>query len=583
VWRTDPRRTLLIAVVSVLQAGVPAATLWIGKLLLDAVAMAVTGGFASEGEAFARLATLLGLQVAVGAFGSVLSTVQGATQDLLGDSLQHAITARILDKAAGLDLERFEDPETYDTLQNAYREVGRRPLSVFTQVVGLGQALITLGSVSALMAQLGWAVVPLVLLASVPGVIVANRFGTENYRMLRRRASDARVQNYLGRLLTSDEDVKEVRLFGFERYLLERWRTYYLRFRRELEGLVRRRSGWGLVASLVSTALVAAATLAVLRRAAQGALTVGDFGLFVQGIAQLQRQFQTLLQGASGVQQDLLAMRNLYEFLELPTRDLDAGEAWHGRIDRIDVEDLRFRYPLTERDVLQGVSFAVRRGESLALVGVNGAGKTTLVKLLTRLYEPTGGRILLNGLDAARFSPRSVQREIATVFQYFGRYQMTVRENVAVGRGAGDADAGALAAATDRAGAAAFIDELPERFEQMLGRWFAGGQQLSGGQWQRLALARLYYRDGSVLVFDEPTAALDAQAEFEVVEGLRAQAAERITVIVSHRFSTVRLADRIVVLEEGRVAEQGDHAALVAAGGTYAALYRLQARGYVDA
>lgn len=565
-----------------LQAGLPALTLWISKLLLDAVALAVAGGFASEADAFRHLAGLLALQVGVGAVGNLLDTVQTASQDLLGDGLQHAISRRILNKAAALPLERFEDPETYDSLQNAYREVGTRPLGVFTQLLGLVRALVTLGSVSALMAQLGWAVVPLVLLASVPGVITANRFGTANYRMLRRRAADARVQNYLGRLLTSDEAVKEVRLFGFERYLIDRWRDYYLRFREELTALVRRRSSWGLGASLLSSLLVALATLAVLRRAARGALTVGDFGMFVQGIGQLQRQFGVLLQGFSGVQQNLLYMRNLFEFLEMPGRDLDAGETWTGPIERIDVQNVSFRYPLTDVDVLRGVSFSVRRGESLALVGANGAGKTTLVKLLTRLYEPTGGRILLNGLDAARFSPRSVQREIASVFQDFGQYQMTVRENIAVGRGQGDGTAEALRGAARRAGAEEFIGRLPEEYEQMLGRWFAGGQQLSGGQWQRLALARLYYRDGSVLVFDEPTAALDADAEFEVVEGLRAQARDRITIIISHRFSTVRLADRIVVLEGGVITEAGTHAQLVALGGTYARMYDLQARGYRD-
>jgi ATP-binding cassette, subfamily B, bacterial len=586
VWATDPLQTALIGLLSVVQAFLPAASLWIGKLLLDAVALAVTGGFAGEGEAFARLAGLLALQVGVGALGSVLSTVQSAVQDLLGDALQHAISRRILDKAAGLELERFEDADTYDRLQNAYREVGSRPLGVFTQVVGLFQAVITLGSVSALMAQLGWAVVPLVLLASLPGVWVSNRFGTQNYRMLRRQAADARIQNYLGRLLTSDEAVKEVRLFGFERYLLERWRAYYLKFRAELVALIRRRSGWGLVASLASTALIAVATLSVLRRAAQGALTVGDFGLFVQGIGALQRQFQTLLQGVSGVQQNLLYMRNLFDFLELGARDLDAGEPWAGPIDRIDFEDVSFRYPLTDRDVLQGVSFTVRRGESLALVGENGAGKTTLVKLMTRLYEPTGGRILLNGIDARRFSPRSVQREISGIFQDFGQYQMTVRENVAVGRGEGSvegaADVEALREAARRAGAAGFVEALPGGYEQMLGRWFAGGQQLSGGQWQRLALSRLYYRGGSVLVFDEPTAALDANAEFEVIEQLRAQARDRITVIISHRFSTVRLADRIVVLDGGVITEAGSHDELLARGGTYAAMFSLQARGYLQ-
>jgi len=583
VWATDPRQTALIGALSLAQAFVPAASLWVAKLLLDAVAQAVTGGFAGEAEAFARLAGLLAIQVGIGMLGSLLTTLQTATQDLLGDALQHAISRRILDKAAGLELERFEDADTYDRLQNAYREVGSRPLGVFTQVVGLGQAVITLGSVSALMAQLGWAVVPLVLLASVPGVWVSSRFGTLDYRRLRRQAADARVQNYLGRLLTSDEAVKEVRLFGFEGYLLERWRAYYLKFRAEFVALIRRRSGWGLAASLASTGLIAVATLAVLRRAAQGALTVGDFGLFVQGIGALQRQFSTLLQGVTGVQQNLLYMRNLFDFLELPARDLDAGEPWSGPIERIDFEDVSFRYPLTDRDVLRGVSFSVTRGESLALVGENGAGKTTLVKLLTRLYEPTSGRILLNGQDARRFSPRSVQREISGIFQDFGQYQMTVRENVAVGRGGGgEGDAAALRDAADRAGASAVVDALPGGFEQMLGRAFAGGQQLSGGQWQRLALARLYYRGGSVLVFDEPTAALDAHAEFEVIERLRAQAQGRITVIISHRFSTVRLADRIVVLDGGMITEAGDHDALMALGGTYAAMFSLQARGYLQ-
>lgn len=583
VWSTDARRTALVAGTSLVQSVLPAATLWISKLLLDAVVLAVGGGFASPAEAFGRLAGLLAAQVGVGALGSLASTVQGAAQELLGDSVQHAMSARILTKASTLDLPAFEDPDTYDHLQNAYREVGRRPLSVFTTIVGLVQAVITLGSVSALMAQLGWAVVPLVLLASVPAVIVTNRFGTANYRMLRRRAADARVQNYLGRLLTSDEAVKEVRLFGFEGYLLERWRAYYRRFRAEFESLVRRRSAWGLAASTVSSILIAVATLSVLRRASQGALTVGDFGLFVQGIGQLQRQFSVLLQGVAGVQQDLLYMRNLFEFVELPARDLDAGETWNGPIERIDVENLRFRYPLTDVDVLKDVSFTVHRGEALALVGVNGAGKTTLVKLLTRLYEPSGGRILLNGLDAARFSSRSVQREIATVFQDFGEYQMTVHENVAIGRGVETTGEDEVRAAAERAGAAEFVDQLPAGFRQMLGRWFEGGMQLSGGQWQRLALARLYVRGGSVLVFDEPTAALDAAAEFEVVEGLRRQAQDRIAIVVSHRFSTVRTADRIVVLVDGAIAEAGNHAQLVALGGTYATLYALQAQGYRDA
>src|SRR5690606_35665421 len=278
-----------------------------------------------------------------------------------------------------------------------------------------------------------------------------------------------------------------------------------------------------------------------------GGITVGDFGLFIQGISQLQQQFSNLLSGISGIYQNLLYMRNLYEFLELPTTGHDEGETWVGPIESIELQGVHFRYPLTDRDVLVDVNVKVRKGETLALVGENGAGKSTLVKLITFLYRPTAGRILVNGMDASRFSPSSLRAEMSTVFQDFGQYQMTVRENIALGNVNAAADDAAVQAAAERAGAAEFIEALPERYDSMLGRWFEGGRQLSGGQWQRLALARLYFRGGSVLIFDEPTSALDADAEFEVIETLRAHARGRITIIVSHRFSTVRMAERIVV------------------------------------
>ena len=580
VWSTSPLQTLVAAGLSLIQAFIPAITIWISKLLLDAVAGAIEGRLGTPEAAFNQLLGLLALQIGVGVVSSSLTAAQGTNRELLGDALQNRISLRILRKASSLELSQFEDAETYDTLQNAYREVGSRPLGVFTQIVSLVQSLITLGTVSALLSQLGIAVVPLVLLATLPSVWVTSRFGTEGYRMLRRQVADARIQNYLGYLLTNDTAVKEVRLFGFEDYLISRWGAYYAKFRAQLVSLVTRRSLWGLGASAVSAGFIGAATLLVLRRAAQGLVSVGDFGLFTQGIAQLQGQFSTLLSGFTGIYQNLLYMRNLFEFLELPTRDLGAGEVWEGRVERIELQGVSFRYPLTKTDVLKDVSLSVHQGQALALVGENGAGKTTLIKLLTGLYSPTAGRILLNGQDAARFSPRSIQKEMSIIFQDFGQYQLTVRENVALGHTESLADDADVEAASVRAGADAFIGRLPEGYGNMLGRWFAGGQQLSGGQWQRLALARLYFRGGSVLVFDEPTAALDANAEFEVVETLRAQAADRITVLISHRFSTVRLADEIVVLENGTVSERGSHETLLARNGLYAQMFRLQARGY---
>jgi ATP-binding cassette subfamily B protein len=374
--------------------------------------------------------------------------------------------------------------------------------------------------------------------------------------------------------------VKEVRLFGFEAYLLEGWQEYYKKFRAQFVGLLKRRSAWGLAATLGSSLLIAFATLSVLRRAAQGAITVGDFSLFIGGIVQIQSQFTGLLNGITGIYESLLYMRNLFEFLELPSRNLEQGEQWRGPINSIEFEHVSFRYPLTDRDVLSDVSFSVNKGQALALVGENGAGKTTVVKLVTRLFEPTSGRILLNGMDAARFSPRSVQCEMSIIFQDYGQYQMTARENIAISRTDMMGDDAAVTRASEKSGAVEIVSDLPDGYETMLGRLFPGGRQLSGGQWQRLALGRLYFRPASVQIFDEPTAALDAIAEAAMIDRLREHGRDRLTLLISHRFSTVRLADHIVVLHEGGVVESGSHEELVAQRGVYAKLFELQARGY---
>ncbi len=582
VWSASPRLLALILFLSVLLALVPAATLWVGKLLLDEVARAVTGGFPNAAAAYERLAVLLGIQVGISIGASLLQTISSASRELLGDTLQNRISLRILHKAAALDVESFENAETYDALRNAYNEVGSRPLGVMFQLIGIAQALITLASIGSLMARLGWHVLPLVLLASVPGVIVSSRFGAEGYRVMRRRATDARHQNYLGSLLTSDALVKEVRLFGFERYLLDGWQEYYKKFRAQFVSQLGRRSAWGLAATLGSSVLIALATLSVLRRAAQDTITVGDFSLFVGGIVQIQSQFTGLLNSVTGIYESLLYMRNLFEFLELPSRNLDAGEEWRGTIDSIEFEHVSFRYPLTDRNVLSDVSFRVSKGQALALVGENGAGKTTIVKLVTRLFEPTSGRILLNGLDASRFSPRSVQCEMSIIFQDYGQYQMTARENIGLSRTDMLHDNGAIAGASQKSGAVEVVNDLPEGYESMLGRLFPGGRQLSGGQWQRLALARLYFRPASVQIFDEPTASLDAIAEAAMIDRLREHGSHRITLLISHRFSTVRLAERIIVLHEGAVVESGAHDDLLAQRGVYAKLFELQARGYQE-
>ncbi len=580
VWSASAGLFSLILALSVVLALVPAATLWVGKLLIDEVARAIAGELQNAEVAYRQLAMLLGLQVGITIVSSLVQTAYNTSRELLGDTLQNRISLRILRKAAALDVESFESADTYDALRNACNEVGSRPLGVMFQVIGIGQAIITLTSIGGLMARLGWQVLPLVLLASIPGVIVSSRFGAEGYRVMRRRATDARHQNYLGSILTSDTLVKEVRLFGFERYLLENWQEYYKKFRAQFVSLLARRSAWGLVATLGSALVIALATLSVLRRAANGTITVGDFSLFVGGIVQIQSQITSLLNGVTGIYESLLYMRNLFEFLELPSRDLDEGDEWRGPIDSIEFDHVSFRYPLTERDVLSDDTFRISKGQALALVGENGAGKTTVVKLVTRLFEPTAGRILLNGIDAARFSPRSVQREMSIIFQDYGQYQMTARETIGLSRTDRLQEDAAIQRAGEKSGAVEVVNDLPERYETMLGRLFPGGRQLSGGQWQRLALGRLYFRPASVQIFDEPTAAHDAIAEAAMIDRLREHGADRITLLISHRFSTVRLADTIVVLHDGKVVESGTHQALLAQGGIYATLFNLQARGY---
>ena len=580
VWSASPGLLSLILVLSIILALVPAATLWVGKLLLDEVARAIAGEFPNAQDAYSRLAALLALQVGIAIGASLVQTLYSTARELLGDTLQNRISLRILHKAAALDVESFENAETYDALRNAYNEVGSRPLAVMFQVIGIGQALITLTSIGGLMSRLGWEVLPLVLLASIPGVLVSSRFGAEGYRVMRRRATDARHQNYLGSILTSDSLVKEVRLFGFERYLLDGWQEYYKKFRAQFVSLLARRSAWGLAATLGSSVLIAVATLSVLRRAANGTITVGDFSLFVGGIVQIQTQFAGLLNGVTGIYESLLYMRNLFEFLELPSRNLDEGDTWRGPIEKIEFDHVSFRYPLTDRDVLSDVSFTITKGEALALVGENGAGKTTIVKLVTRLFEPTAGRILLNGSDATRFSPRSVQCEMSIIFQDYGQYQMTARENIGLSRTDKLHEDAAIQRASEKSGAIDVVKDLPEKYETMLGRLFPGGRQLSGGQWQRLALGRLYFRPASVQIFDEPTAALDAIAEAAMIDRLREHGKDRITLLISHRFSTVRMAETIIVLHEGTVVEAGVHQDLIAKGGIYATLFNLQARGY---
>jgi ATP-binding cassette subfamily B protein len=575
VWRSSPRVTVLLGVLTLAGAGVPLAVAWVGKAIVDAAV-------AHQRELTLRwVAVELGLVVAQAAVLRALNLVRG----LLGARLGLDINVRILEKALSLELRHFEDPDFYDRLTRARREASVRPISVVTESFQLVQNVLTLvGYAGLLMSFSPWAVLGL-LLAALPATFAEMRFSQQAFRLRNWRSPDSRRLLYLEYVLANDDHAKEVKLFGLGPMLLDRYRTLGETFYREDRQLSLRRAAWSYGLSLVGTLTFYGCYAVVAVAAATGALSLGLMTLYVVAFRQGQQAFQSILTAVGGMYEDNLYMSNLFEYLAIPTGRPAAAPALAapamGTEQGIRFEDVGFRYPDAEGWALRHVSLYIPRGQSLALVGQNGAGKTTFIKLLTRLYAPTEGRILLDGVDLQAWDEDVLRRRLGVIFQDFNQYQFRFRENVGVGSVEHLEDRARVGRAVEEGGATELLSSLPEGLETPLGRWFKDGTELSGGQWQKVALARAFMREeADILVLDEPTAALDAEAEHVIFQRFRELARGRTTLLISHRFSTVRMADRIVVIEHGQLVEQGTHAELMALGGRYAHLFTLQAKGY---
>ncbi len=576
VWRSSRLGTLALGVLTLLAAVVPLGIAYVGKSLTDAVV------------AHARDAALrwVLVELALVATQTLLQRGLSLVRSLVGARLFIDINVLILEKAIGLDLAHFEDPEFYDRLTRARREASSRPLSVITETFQILQNAITLaGYVALLFRWSGLAVIGLVV-AAIPATIVEMKLSTSAFRLRNWRSPEARKLNYLEHVLANDGYAKEVKLFGLGPHLLGRYKQLGETFYAEDRRLAVQRAGWAWALSLLATTAFYGAYAYMALAAARGALSLGDLVLYVMAFRQGQQAFQAILSSIGGMFEDNLYMSNLFAYLAtpesvpllLPAPSADEPPAEQGlRFDAVG-----FRYPGKEEWALRDLSLFVPRGESLALVGHNGAGKTTFIKLLTRLYEPTEGRILLDGRDLRSWEPEALRRRIGVIFQDYNEYQLKARENVGLGSVDHREDEARVSRAAERGGADAVIAGLPAGMDTQLGRWFKDGAELSGGQWQKIALARAFMREeADILVLDEPTAALDAEAEHAVFERFKRLAEGRTSILISHRFPTVRMADRIVVLEGGRVVEQGSHQALVEAGGRYARLFALQAQGYL--
>jgi len=582
VWSTSHRLTVALAALTLAAGLLPAAIAYVGAQIVDAV---VAANRVWAGNGHAALAPVFEWVVAEGVLVAALAGAQrglSLCQSLLRAQLGQRVNVMILEKALTLDLAQFEDSEFYDKLTRARREASSRPLSLVTRTFGLGQNAISLVSYGSLLFQFSpWAVLVL-LLAGVPAFAAETKFSGDAFRLFRWRSPETRMQMYLETVLAREDHAKEVKLFALGPLLLQRYRDIFHRLYRDDRNLTLRRDSWGFGLGLLGTLTLYGAYAWIAASTVVARITLGQMTMYLMLFRQGQAAVSTILSAIGGMYEDNLYLSTLYEYLETPT-PARAGTARRGARpgDGVRFEGVSFTYPGATEPALQEIDLHIRPGESLALVGQNGSGKTTLIKLLTELYRPDHGRILLDGTDLREWHPDVLRGRIGVIFQDFARYQMRVGENI----GAGDVrhfeDAERWRVASDKGMAREFIETLPGGFETPLGKWFNSGRELSGGQWQKIALARAFMRsDADILVLDEPTAAMDAEAEATIFEHFRDLAGERIVILISHRFSTVRMADQIVVIQGGRIIEHGSHAELMAQDGHYAHLFTLQAQGY---
>jgi ATP-binding cassette subfamily B protein len=588
VWETEPRYVVGILALRIARALVPLAVLWVGKLIVDEVVHAMTVVSPGGPIPWVRLAELLVLELGIALVGEGLTRLSALLESLLGDLFANRTSVELMRHAATLDLEQFENAEIYDKLERARRQtVGR--IGLFTLLLATIQDLITLATLGvALAVYVPWLLV-LLAVAVLPSLLGETHFASLGYSLLYSWTPERRLLDYLRYIAASDVSAKELKLFGLSDFLVGRYDRLSREFYEANKALAVRRS-------LVSSLLAAVGTLgyygayAVIiyltvtgYRSPAGPFTIGVLTFLAGSFRQSRDLIQRVLLSLSQIFEQSLYLDDLFTFLAIEPRirPTEGARAVPSPIrEGFTFEKVGFKYPGAEQWAVRGLDFTLAPGERIALVGENGAGKTTLVKLLARLYDPTEGRILLDGVDLREYDLFSLRRNVGVIFQDFVRYDFLLRENIAVGNINRLEDQAGIEGAAGRSLADSVAGRLPGGYGQMLGRRFEGGVDLSGGEWQKVALARAYMRDAQLLILDEPTAALDARAEYEVFLRFSELTKGRMAVLISHRFSTVRMADRILVLRGGELVERGTHEELLSLGGLYSELFQLQAAGY---
>ncbi|KQU46961.1 ABC transporter ATP-binding protein [Sphingomonas sp. Leaf339] len=589
VWRTSRLLTSTTLAVRLVRALLPIATLFVGKLIIDEVVLlnqlvdrpAGIGRWWGSGL-LGRLEALLVAEFALAVVGDLLGRVVSLVDGLLSDRVSNDASVRLMEHAATLDLADFEDAAFQDRMDRARMQASGR-MSLMGQLFGQAQDIVTVASFAAgLVVYAPWLMV-LLAVALVPSFLGEAHFNALSYALSYVRTPQRRELDYVRQVAASADTAKEVKIFGLSPFLIDRYRTISRDTYAASRRLALRRAVWGSGFAALGTIAYYAAYAYIAWRAVSGSLSIGDLTFLAASFLRLRGLLEGLLTGFSSTAGQALYIDDLFSFLRTipgissPPNALSfPNPVRQGFV----FEDVGFRYPGAERWAVRHLSFTLAPGEVLALVGENGAGKTTLVKLLARLYDPVEGRVLLDGRDLRDYDLEALRSAIGVIFQDFVRYNLPAADNIAVGRIEARDDRARIKAAATASLADGVVAKLPDGYDQMIGKRFRNGVDLSGGEWQKMAIARAYMRDANVLILDEPTAALDARAEYEVFQRFRELSAGRSAVLISHRFSSVRMADRILMLSDGRVESSGTHADLLAASGRYAELFELQAAGY---
>ena len=579
VWQTSPSLTIANAALRILKSGTPVAILYVGKLIIDQVVHISQG---NQSISTTYLWKLVAFEFGLAILSDVLNRSITLMDSLLGDLFSNHTSVKIIEHAATLDLDQFENSAFYDKMERARQQtVGRTVL--LSQVLSQLQDLITMGFLAAgLLVFNPWLII-ILLVAIIPAFLGEAYFNDQSYTLNRRQTPERRELDYVRFLGASDETAKEVKIFNLSNFIVTRFRELSNKFYNTNRVLIVRRSVWGSVFSMLGSLGYYLAYGYIIYKAVNGKITIGDLTFLAGSFKQLRSLLEGILNRFTTVSQGAIYLSDFFDFFELKSQMATSAKP---RVFPYPIqqgftfENVGYKYINSENWANRHLNFTLKVGEKLALVGENGAGKTTLVKLLARLYEPTEGRILLDGHDLSDYDINDLRMQIGIIFQDYLRYQMTVAQNIAAGNIVEIENRNLIKSSAEQSLANVFIEEFKNNYDQQLGRRFNEGVELSGGQWQKIALARAYMRDAQLMILDEPTAALDARAEYEVFQRFVELTKGRTSVLISHRFSTVRMADRILVLDKGKLLEMGSHEELLQKNGKYSELFQLQAKGY---